>query len=831
MTESTEPSAVSDFERLPHVSSFRWTSSTDGAVLSVGAQDLLGVSSPITMDGFFSHVHPDDRVRFEAETIAHLQDGGEITREVRFIRPDGELKHLIVTSSLIRSTITEHDVVDGIFIDVTKARLQADPRDQEKSRTLGSYDFDIKSGVSVWSPTLRQVFGNTSSVPVTLDEVHLAVHPEDREWVIARMQEAMRAPGQYDFRFRIVLPDETVMTVRDIGEAHPLPDTSNGRVGRITGILIDVSAESDRSADRSLDNAAFWQLIDAAPIGAYAVDADLRMVRVSKTAKAAFAEIDNLIGRDLAEVLHILWNDPFASEAVSQFRNTLETGVSYHADPVIEERADRKILEAYDWSIERIELDNGQPGVLCYFYDLSARVRDERVMEEQKRRLGLAYSAAKMGAWEVDLQTGEASGSPQLYQLFGEPDYDGSLRDLWDRSIHPDDRGSVDKAFAASIAENTSFDIDFRIFGKDGNTRHLAARGEVLYDNKGAPTKFIGVNQDISERKKVEIALRQSEDQMRTVINHTLAFVGVLDSEGSMVEVNQPALDFGGLTKEDVVGKPFWETFWWTHEDTVSENCRSAVQEAKAGRTQRFDVVVRGKDGAFITIDFLLEPVLDEAGDLQMLVASGFDISAREEARARERMLMGEINHRTKNILTLVQAVARQTARGGTEGFLSRFEDRLSALAKAQDLLFQSATDQVDLRSLAQSQLAHFLDTMETRISLDGPDINLSAQVAQTIGMALHELATNAGKYGALSSDVGRVDISWRVIPEDKTFEITWTEHDGPSVTPPVSKGFGSTVINQMTRSVLNAEVQMDFEPQGVQWRLFCDSAKLMSNR
>lgn len=238
-----------------------------------------------------------------------------------------------------------------------------------------------------------------------------------------------------------------------------------------------------------------------------------------------------------------------------------------------------------------------------------------------------------------------------------------------------------------------------------------------------------------------------------------------------------------------------------------------------------------GAGNRLITIDFMLAPVFNDAGDLQMLVASGFDISEREEARERERALMGEINHRTKNVLTLVQVLARQTARGGLVDFVGRFEERVNALAKAQDLLFQSTADRVDLRDLAGSHLGHFRDLMDTRIRLTGPSVDLGPQAAQAIGMALHELATNADKYGALSSDDGRVDVTWEVQPDVGTFEIRWAEHDGPPVVPPEAKGFGSTVIDQVTRSVLDAEVQLDYAPDGVKWRLACALGALTEPR
>jgi hypothetical protein len=174
------------------------------------------------------------------------------------------------------------------------------------------------------------------------------------------------------------------------------------------------------------------------------------------------------------------------------------------------------------------------------------------------------------------------------------------------------------------------------------------------------------------------------------------------------------------------------------HDPDVAELCRQSIVEGQSGRIARFDVKVHGEGNQVITIDYLLTPVLGPNGTVEMMVASGFDISEREEARAHTKALMGEVNHRTKNILSLVQVVARQTARGGHDDFVSRFEERVVALSKAQDLLINRMTDTVDLRELARSQLGHFRDAVERRIRLSGPQVSLAPHAAQPIGMALH---------------------------------------------------------------------------------------------
>jgi PAS domain S-box-containing protein len=488
------------------------------------------------------------------------------------------------------------------------------------------------------------------------------------------------------------------------------------------------------------------------------------------------------------------------------------------------------VLEAYDWSVERIVMEDGSHGVLCYFYDLSERVRNERAQKEQQHRLSIAYNAAGMGAWDFDVTSGQVHGTPQLAALLGVPGFTGDFAGIWQRVVHPDDKDAVDAAFDLSLRSGAPYDVDYRIVTKDGAIRYLAAQGEVVRDGKGQPARIIGVNYDITDRKQTEIALRQSEGRIRMVIDSTLAFVGVLDPDGTLREVNRPALHFGGLTRADVIGMPFWETPWWMHSPAVSQICRTAVEAGRTGHTNRCDVIIRGKDDRLITIDFLLSPVFDVQGNVEMLVASGFDISAREEARARAQALMGEINHRTKNILTLVQVLARMTARGGSADFITRFEERVHALALAQDLLFASAADTVDLGALAKSQLGHFRDLMGDRICLSGPKLDLAPHAAQAIGMALHELATNAGKYGALSSAQGRIDVVWDVQTDGK-FKICWIEQGGPPVVPPKARGFGSTVVEEMTRNTLDAKVHLDYAPGGVKWHLTCGVKALTSPR
>jgi two-component sensor histidine kinase len=213
--------------------------------------------------------------------------------------------------------------------------------------------------------------------------------------------------------------------------------------------------------------------------------------------------------------------------------------------------------------------------------------------------------------------------------------------------------------------------------------------------------------------------------------------------------------------------------------------------------------------------------------EVNALMAKFRDAAARRDEREeKEHLLMREVNHRARNMLSVVHAIARQTATQNPEDFIERFSERIQALSANQDLLIQSNWNGVDIGDLVRAQLAHFADLIGSRIAVHGPKLRLNAASAQAIGLALHELATNAGKYGALSTDAGRVDISWGT--DGDIFTVSWTEHAGPPVSAPKRRGFGTIVMETMGERSVDGTVDLDYAPSGLTWRLTCPAANAL---
>jgi two-component sensor histidine kinase/CHASE3 domain sensor protein len=265
-----------------------------------------------------------------------------------------------------------------------------------------------------------------------------------------------------------------------------------------------------------------------------------------------------------------------------------------------------------------------------------------------------------------------------------------------------------------------------------------------------------------------------------------------------------------------------------------AERVRAALQPAlDPGEPTRSttEFRLRRGDGEVRWIEALgltqFEGVAGERGATGV-VGTVADITERKHHEEREHLLMREMNHRAKNMLGLVQAIARQTATRNPEDFIERFSERIQSLSANQELLVRNEWKGVEIGNLVRAQLAHFADLIGSRIALQGPMLRLKAACAQAIGLALHELATNAGKYGALSTETGRVDICWKT--EGDTFTMSWVERDGPPVSAPKRRGFGTVVMEAMTERSVDGTVDLDYSFSGLSWRLTCPAANAVGS-
>jgi PAS domain S-box-containing protein len=271
-----------------------------------------------------------------------------------------------------------------------------------------------------------------------------------------------------------------------------------------------------------------------------------------------------------------------------------------------------------------------------------------------------------------------------------------------------------------------------------------------------------------------------------------------------------------GYSHDQLVGKELFE-IGLLQDERASRDMFSALK--KTGQV-RYENLPLERDGGGNQEVEVVANVYDENGS-SVIQCNIRDITVRKEREAHDKLLLAEVNHRARNLLAVVQVIAQQTAIHADHAtFLTRLTGRICGLAASQDLLVENQWRGVEVAELVRSQLGHLEDLFDTRVRFDGPSARMNSKAAQGIGMALHELATNAGKYGSLSNSEGRVLISWHVSTEKPVFFMSWVEELGPIVVPPTRTGFGQKVIQSMVEAAVDGATDIGYPPSGFSWKL-----------
>jgi PAS domain S-box-containing protein len=458
--------------------------------------------------------------------------------------------------------------------------------------------------------------------------------------------------------------------------------------------------------------------------------------------------------------------------------------------------------------------------------DLSPRKKAEEALAEREARFHDLFSSIDEGYCLCEMVV-DGEGKPVDYRFL-------EVNPLFEQMTGLSDPvGRTARELVPSL-ENNWFEIYGRVASTGESLRFendSVAMGRV-FDVLAMPAKprgrFVVVFKDITARRQAEEALRQSEQRYRNIFENSPTGISIADLSGRFSACNPAYETITGFTQAELRHRVFSDL---VHPEDRAFNVEQ-VRRVAEGELPVFDVLNRSvrKDGRIVWLQKYVTVLRDASGKPVSLLALVTDVTQNKAYEEHKQLLMSEVNHRAKNILSLVQAVARQTAASNATDFVARFSERIQSLAASHDLLVKNEWRGADLPELVTSQLAHFADLIGTRIVIDGSNLHLTPAAAQTIGMAIHELATNAGKHGALSNDAGTVTIAWTIQrddPDEETFRLSWQERGGPAVTPPARRGFGSIVIGSMTKSSLDADVQLDWAPAGLAFLLACPASKV----
>jgi PAS domain S-box-containing protein len=838
----------------------------DGTVTSwnKAAERMFGYAASEMIGQSIRRLIPVDRQHEEDIILARLVRG-ERTEQYETVRiaKDGRTIYAWVTILPIRDAQGRVVGASKIAHDITARkraeqllRRQADLLDQSHDAIL---TWKIGGGITYWNRGAEALYGYTKEEaigqishellrtrsPIPMQEVEAQIvregawygeltHTtrdgrtiivESRHVRVSHEGETYALETNRDIAGR---EGETyaLETNRDIagreGETYALETNRDitGREGETYALETnrDITARKRAEARLAEREAQLALFIEHAPVAIAMFDDKMRYLAVSNRFLSDYKlrTAAEIIGRSHYEILTDIpprWRDLHARVLAGE-----ELG--HEEDPF--PRQDGRV-ERVEWSMKPWRTAEGRIGGAVLFSQSVTGISAEREARFQatfeNAAVGIAHVAPD-GRW---LRVNKA-----LCRILGYP-VDELLTKSFQDMTYPDD-------LPADLAE-----VELMRKGKidsyDIEKRYLRANGTIIWGKKTVSCVrksdksidyFVSVIEDISARKQAEEELRKSEERFKSSLLQSPLPMLLFDDREQILAISQSWLKETGYSQQELRCVKDWTTrAYGERSDEMLERIRQIISIEPEAHTA--EVKVRTRDGRNRLWSFVDSALGAQSDRRRLFISLAQDITERRAREEQVQLLMREVSHRAKNMLSLVHAIARQTAAREPEDFIERFTERIQALAANLDLLIRSEWQGVDVEDLVRAQLAHFADLIGFRIAVDGPKLRLNAAASQAIGLALHELSTNAGKYGALSMAAGCVDVGWRL--DGDIFTMNWSERSGPPVRQPERRGFGSTVIDPMAKRSVGGEVRLDYAPSGLVWQLTCPATNALERR
>jgi PAS domain S-box-containing protein len=448
------------------------------------------------------------------------------------------------------------------------------------------------------------------------------------------------------------------------------------------------------------------------------------------------------------------------------------------------------------------------------------RRRNEAALDEGSRRLRSILDAANVIAWDVDLTRNTVHSSGPVGRLLNRP-HGPAPRDFAAliEMIHSEDRECVMAQFWAAVSTGAAYRLEFRLRSNEGRARWVTAEGSIERDTNGRPEWVRGITHDITERKETELALAERDAQLALAGKTALVGNYVFDIKTGRMQISAGYTAIHGLPEgTEEYGRDVWRAR--VHPDDLGR-LDALRSQAFAERRREHPVEYRifRPSGEVRWIESRAFISYDGDGRAERMVGVNIDVTERKRAEQHQSLLIAELDHRVKNVLASVAVVAKRTSeRSGSNGdFIDALDRRIQSMAAAHALLTRSRWRGVSLADVVRHELAPYAADGNTTI--EGPYVGLTAAATQAMAMVLHELATNAAKYGGLSTPQGRVSVHWHWLSNDEVpakLRLEWHEQRGPVVTDPAQPGYGTSVIRNLIPYELGGRVDLEFVPDGV---------------
>lgn len=628
-------------DRIPGILYLYDVTTGENVYLNSQTYSLLGYETAeiLAMGKNFlaSLMHPEDLVRFNShiEKLSQAQDDRVCKFEYRMRHQNSQWRWFCSQERVFNHN-EDGSVkqIIGIARDISnRKQAELDLIESEKRLNLatvasgiGMWFWDLAADKLEWTDQSKSLFGLDADPEISYQKFLSILHPEDRDRINDLVQQALTSKAEYDTEYRVVWSDGSVHWIAAKGKVFYEQNEPVGMMGTVREIAQRKRIEAQLVQTNNVLNSIISDTTDVI----FVKDLQGRYV-VANQATADFLNItvEETLNRDDTE----LFEPEIARSIIEVDRRVINEGIFLSYEEKMLRQGEMRSLytNKYPWRDESGNI----LGVIGICRDVTELRESQQKLQENEHLLSLALSNAKAGSWDWEIATGKILWSPENYELHGiDPQIQPLQYQHWKSSLHPDDFPKINREVHQVLAGETSeFRTEFRIIHPQKGTRWLLNIGNLTCNTNGEPVRLSGINLDITEQKEIEAKLRNSEQQLRRVIDSLYSFVGVLTPDGVMLEANRTALDAANLSAEDVVNKPFDQTYWWSHSTQIQTQLRTAITAAASGESVRYDVTVRIGTDKYILIDFSIVPLFDNKGKVQYLIPSGIDITDREASK------------------------------------------------------------------------------------------------------------------------------------------------------------------------------------------------------
>ncbi len=689
---------------------------------------------------------------------------------------------------------------------------------------LGVWKLDLVSGGFENDARDRQIHGHDiDTPPSTLAEARSFIHPGD----LAHIDEGLRASGRAHSNYKVeyrLAPSENTRPERWVVLEATVRRDAKGRPVQLLGVTRDITERKQLESALRREGRRCRELLEALPAAVYVTDAAGYVTYCNQSAIELWGTSPKFGEDKWCDLAS--FHDPtgrLMDTADCPTEIALKQGRSVQGVEAVLKRRDGTRVPVLPCPTPLYDADGSVVGVVNMTLDLSERKKAELVLAERNMQLDLAGKVALVGTFGFDVIPGRMTISPGYAAIHGLPEGTQECsRADWRARVHPDDLARLEARFEQTIAERRQdHHCDYRIVRPDGEVRWIESRSFVMYDGDGP--RLVGANIDVTDRKRVERAL--SERNMQLSLAGKAAGVGsyAYDVGSELMQVTEGYAALHGLPEGTT------ETTRRALQERIHPGDRAWIDQVRpevfGEHRQEYGIEYRimRPGGEMRWIESRSFISYDDEGRPRRVIGVNIDVTERRRAEVHQRVLTAELDHRVKNVLATVAAVAASTLETSSSmhSFVAALDARIRAIASTHELLSTQRWQGLPLDELLSRQLAPYSTQNNTRIN--GPDVLLMAEAGQAVAMVLHELVTNAAKYGALSTQKGRVSVRWRWHSngaERDALVIDWQEVGGPAVSAPSKIGYGTSVINDLVPYELGGKVEFDHARSGVRCRL-----------